>query len=565
MRALRFVLALGAAEAFLRRGHHVQNVLSEGGPEPSNSTTYFYREALLDHFDTASRSKMWAQRYYVDERYWCGASCPIFLYIGGEGPQGPPTDRLFMATLAQKMGALMIAVEHRFYGESRPTADMSVASLRFLSSEQALADLARFVAYVSAYAPAAGDAASSPPLRLPASPSASKWVTFGGSYPGALSAWFKLKYPAAVSGAVSSSAPVHAQFNFLSYAEVVGTALSSEAIGGSGACFAAVAAATSALMKLVRATPKAGTDPRIPSALRPCAPGISTELDLAFYESSVYSPFQEAVQYNREIPGAATVATACAVLTNSSLSAEPLERLAAVQVLFAPPADPKSPPPPPLCLQSSFERDYADEINNATWGDGGSNAARLWTWQSCNEFGYFQTTKGPPAGRPAVAHPFEALTDNGIDEAGAAVCHAAFGSGGGRAPPATGATNTHYGGRRYFGENVTIVNGNLDPWHALSVVEPSDPYWQSCLDANGDVLAPGSAPCAAQHTQPSATVVLIDTTSHCGDMYMPGLFLTKRYCPGPACHADPPSLVRAHAQIEKNVRRYVGGCEARPM
>ena len=49
-----------------------------------------------------------------------------------------------MHTLAQQHQACVVALEHRFYGESRPTSDMSVESLRVLSSQQALADLARY-------------------------------------------------------------------------------------------------------------------------------------------------------------------------------------------------------------------------------------------------------------------------------------------------------------------------------------------------------------------------------------------------------------------------------------
>eukprot|EP00965_Chrysotila_dentata_P208490 6184718-Pleurochrysis_carterae.AAC.6 len=38
---------------------------------------------------------------------------------GGEGPQGAPSPNLFMWTLAEKHKALMIALEHRFYGAIR--------------------------------------------------------------------------------------------------------------------------------------------------------------------------------------------------------------------------------------------------------------------------------------------------------------------------------------------------------------------------------------------------------------------------------------------------------------
>jgi len=46
--------------------------------------------------------------------------------------------------LAARYGALVFAVEHRYYGASNPVPDMTTPNMRYLSSQQALADLATF-------------------------------------------------------------------------------------------------------------------------------------------------------------------------------------------------------------------------------------------------------------------------------------------------------------------------------------------------------------------------------------------------------------------------------------
>lgn len=76
--------------------------------------------------------------------------------------------------------------------------DASVQNLAYLSSEQALADLATFTE------------AMKEQLNL----NTNKWIAIGGSYPGSLAAWYRLKYPHLVDGAVAVSAPILAQLNF---------------------------------------------------------------------------------------------------------------------------------------------------------------------------------------------------------------------------------------------------------------------------------------------------------------------------------------------------------------
>lgn len=114
-----------------------------------NVTTNYFAEAVKDNFAAASQQEHWdapGQRYFLNDQYWGGPGSPIFVYIGGEGPESCGTLQpgvLLMSQLAEKHSALMVDIEHRYYGESYPTAnDMSNEHLAaYLTSEQALADL----------------------------------------------------------------------------------------------------------------------------------------------------------------------------------------------------------------------------------------------------------------------------------------------------------------------------------------------------------------------------------------------------------------------------------------
>jgi hypothetical protein len=118
---------------------------------------------------------------------------------------------LYLIDTLENKGALLVDLEHRFYGDSQPTGDTSVKSLKYLSAKQALADLANFRDFIHAS------------YNLT---DANRWVAFGGSYPGNLAAWVRAKYPSKFYAAVASSAPINVVLDFYQYLEVVNDAFS---------------------------------------------------------------------------------------------------------------------------------------------------------------------------------------------------------------------------------------------------------------------------------------------------------------------------------------------------
>lgn len=162
------------------------------------------------------------QRFFYDDRYYEEGG-PVFFQLGGEGPvESAPGG--FIAELASTRRALLVQAEHRFYGESIPFDSIDTPALRYLTVDHALADYAAFTEWFSAR------------MELP---KGTKWFAFGGSYPGALSAWYRIAYPDATVGSLSSSGVVNAVLNF--------TAFDSHVAGRLGAaCADAVQSATAA-------------------------------------------------------------------------------------------------------------------------------------------------------------------------------------------------------------------------------------------------------------------------------------------------------------------------------
>lgn len=82
------------------------------------------------------------QRYFVNETFYKPGG-PVFLMIGGEGAANPAWMQYgTWLTYAEKLGAICLMLEHRFYGKSHPTRyvglhvrmQISVSSVRELKN-----------------------------------------------------------------------------------------------------------------------------------------------------------------------------------------------------------------------------------------------------------------------------------------------------------------------------------------------------------------------------------------------------------------------------------------------
>ncbi|KAD7479193.1 hypothetical protein E3N88_02329 [Mikania micrantha] len=185
----------------------------------SNSTSkYLTKDELwfnqtLDHFSPFDHRKF-GQRYYEYLDEFRLPDGPIFLKICGESACGGISND-YMSILAKKFGAAVVTLEHRYYGKSSPFKSLTTKNLRFLSSKQALFDLAVFRQFYQA-------SSESLNLKLNRTSIENPWFVFGVSYAGALSAWFRLKFPHLTCGSLASSGVVLAVYNFTEFDQQVG-------------------------------------------------------------------------------------------------------------------------------------------------------------------------------------------------------------------------------------------------------------------------------------------------------------------------------------------------------
>ncbi|KAG8483425.1 hypothetical protein CXB51_022239 [Gossypium anomalum] len=167
----------------------------------SDDLQTFYYPQTLDHFNYQPQSyATFQQRYVMNSKYWGGAkkSAPVLAYLGAEGPLDEDLTLIgFLNDNAVRFNALLVYIEHRYYGKSIPfgsreEAFKNASTLGYFNSAQAIADYAEIIMHIKNK------------LRAFYSPV----IVVGGSYGGMLASWLRLKYPHVALGALASSAPI---------------------------------------------------------------------------------------------------------------------------------------------------------------------------------------------------------------------------------------------------------------------------------------------------------------------------------------------------------------------
>uniref|UniRef100_M4D5B2 Serine carboxypeptidase S28 family protein n=1 Tax=Brassica campestris TaxID=3711 RepID=M4D5B2_BRACM len=412
----------------------ISHGLSESGKYLTRDELWFNQ--TLDHFSPYDHRRF-RQRYYEYLDHLRVPDGPIFLMICGEGPcNGIPND--YISVLAKKFEAGVVSLEHRYYGKSSPFNSLATENLKYLSSKQALSDLAAFRGYYQASLLVVLCSRGclcysmimcfenfkwmqeSLNVKLNRSGKVDNpWFFFGASYSGALSAWFRLKFPHLTCGSLASSAVVRAVYEFPEFDQQIGESAGPE-------CKAALQETN----KLVELGLKVNN-----KAVK--ALFNATELDVdGDFLYFVADAQVMAFQYGNPDK-------LCVPMVEAKKNGGDLVEAYAKYVreycfgVFG------------LSAKTYSRKHLLDTAITP------ESADRLWWFQVCTEVAYFQVA---PANDSIRSH--QVNTEYHLD-----LCKSLFGKG---VYPEVDATNLYYGGDRITATKIVFTNGSQDPWRHAS-------------------------------------------------------------------------------------------------
>ncbi|PBP17199.1 hypothetical protein BUE80_DR012130 [Diplocarpon rosae] len=193
---------------------------ADGGMVENRSPKFpaFRMSMPVDHFHNDSRyephsHEMFDLWYWLDYTHYRPGG-PVFLFQSSENLEGAQYEVLEKGMLHDLKAAthgMAVVLEHRYYGKSIPTKDLSTKNLRFLTTDQAVADMAYFAQNIK-YA-----GLESQKLTAADVP----YIVYGASYGGALAAIARKLYPDVFWAAIASSAITEAITDMWSYYEPI--------------------------------------------------------------------------------------------------------------------------------------------------------------------------------------------------------------------------------------------------------------------------------------------------------------------------------------------------------
>jgi thymus-specific serine protease len=306
-----------------------------------------------------------------------------------------------------------------------------------------------------------------------------------------MAAWARLKYPHLIQGALASSAPIQAKADFYEYYEIVTKSLGRY----SEKCVESVETAFASVEELLAA--QKGPD-NLKLLFNLCdAPDVKSPSDLGYFMNTLAEIFAGIVQYDKVENGQTKIAALCNNMTAAHLGS-PLQRLAHVFTMST----------QNKCQDVNYNN-FVKKYREVSWDSpAATSVMRQWNHQTCTEYGYYQTTSSKSIF--GTLFPLDYYTNMCIDLYGDYYNKKLLDS-------RVRRTNIMYGGQSPDLRNVIFTNGDIDPWHPLSVIKE--------LNA-------------------SSPAILIKGASHCRDMYSD-------------VDTDPDDLKKARARVRDIIGKWI--------
>ncbi|KAK2811259.1 hypothetical protein FQN50_002356 [Emmonsiellopsis sp. PD_5] len=433
----------------------------------------------IDHFRDNPRYEPHTEDTF-DVQYWFDASHyedggPVIILHGGEtdgADRLPFLQKGILAQLAEATHGIGVVLEHRYYGQSIPTPDFSTENLRFLSTEQALADSAYFARNI--VFPGLEDKK----LKSCDTP----YIIYGGSYAGAQVAFMRVEYPDVFWGAISSSGVTQAIYDFWEYYEPVRKYGPSECvlmqqtfthmvdnilIGKKG---------DKKLAQRLKDLFGLGELTYLDDFANTLAQGISYWQSIN-WDPAVSSPTfdyycgnltsDELLYDNEELKGEATKLIKAGGYKKhaKALTNRLLNYVGFVDQLSVQPCV-ESNSTMDQCLTAHNETSYKEDDLSQTW--------RLWMYQVCTEWGYLQVGSTVPDTQLPMISRLIDLEYTSI------ICRAAFDI----HEPSKVENVNKYGGFDIEYERLAFVDGQVDPWR------PATPHAEGQRDRKNTLDKP---------------------------------------------------------------------------
>ncbi|RUS20378.1 peptidase S28 [Endogone sp. FLAS-F59071] len=384
----------------------------------------------VDHFNKHNNATF-PQRYWVNTTTYRQGGPVIFMNVGEEDAShyvgylsGGET-----SLLAEKLGGVVVVYEHRYYGQSNPVPDLSSQNMIYLNLEQSLADMAYFMQSVEIKING---------VALPPAPK-TPWIPISASYPGALSAWIKHKYPDLVFASIASSAPVQAKYYFWEYFEPIRQ-------GAPAHCRDSIINTVKHVDDILFSHNKRKIQ-QLKAQFG--MPNVTHNDDFAanligpvWQWQEIYpgynNPFLQFCQiFDNATTVNAQIAAYASWMTDSAVTNCP------------------SPRTQDECY-GSYDANAHSYTNTQL-----DNSGRSWIWQTCYEFGYWQSAA--PKGHPTLVS--RLVTPDYWQRQ----CPMYFPNSTLLHKPRTEYINKVYGGWNIQDDHIFWINGEFDPWRALGV------------------------------------------------------------------------------------------------